>query len=67
MGRRKSMAEKQKYWYKRYIGACPVCGKDKSYKVRQYLSDKPDHPDDRVFYLSDQECYDHCLELEAIR
>ena len=55
-----------KYWYRKYIGNCPVCGSDKSYKMRQY-GQKPESWIERVVYLSDQECYDQCLEREALR
>lgn len=49
----------KKYWYKYFIGECPVCGKNKSYKVRQYTL-KPSKLEDRYIYLSDAECYDWC-------
>jgi hypothetical protein len=48
-----------KYWYKFYIGECPVCGADKSYKERVYGL-KPVCPADRVVYLSATICYDWC-------
>lgn len=48
-----------KYWYKKYIGECPICGRDKSYKERMY-SEKPIVPQDRVTYLSLIETYDNC-------
>ena len=48
-----------KYWYRFYIGECPVCGKDKSYKERAY-GPKPERAEDRVVYLSSTICYDWC-------
>ncbi len=48
-----------KYWYLYYIGECPLCGKDKSYKVRQYTN-KPISKEDRIIYLSNSETYDGC-------
>lgn len=49
----------QPYWYRKYIGECPVCGKDKSYRERIY-GEKPLDIKDRYVHLSDQETYDHC-------
>ncbi len=54
------MKEKQKYWYKFFIGECPVCGRDASYKVRMY-GDKPRNQEDRYVYLSCSETYDGCM------
>jgi hypothetical protein len=55
----------KKYWYQQHIGACPVCGKDKSFRVRIY-GKKPKSAKLRYIYLSDFQTYDHCLEREAI-
>lgn len=49
------------YWYKYFIGECPVCGKDASYKVRMYTP-KPADPKERSVYLSDVATYCGCME-----
>jgi len=48
------------HWYRRYIGECPVCGHDKSYKERVY-GPPPVNPTDRRVYIPDSQTYDHCL------
>lgn len=55
------MLETQAYWYKLFVGACPVCGASKSYRERR-ANPKPVSRTHRVVYLSDTECYDGCLE-----
>ena len=32
-----------KYWYRQYVGECPVCGHNESYKERVY-GEKPTDP-----------------------
>lgn len=51
---------KKKYWYRQYIGECPVCGRDHSYKERVY-GEKPKEDKDRYVYLSQFETFDHCI------
>lgn len=51
----------RKHWYKFFIGECPVCGSEQSYKVRQY-SEKPVDIKDRYIYLDNFETYDHCMD-----
>lgn len=51
--------DKARYWYRIYVGECPVCGKDKGYRERVY-GDRPSDPKDRYVYLSNSETYDHC-------
>lgn len=46
------------HWYKIYIGECPVCGKDKSYRVRIY-GKKPENSNERYVYLLNT--YDYCM------
>jgi hypothetical protein len=53
----------KEHWYKYYIGECPVCGKDKSFKKRVY-GKKPKSDKKRYVYLSDHACYDYCLERQ---
>lgn len=53
----------QQYWYRIYIGECPVCGKNKGYRERVY-GPKPAKPKDRYVHIPDTQTYDHCLERE---
>ena len=57
------MAKKKKpvprHWYLRYVGECPVCGRDKGYRERVY-GDKPKDKRKCVVYLPDTVTYDHC-------
>lgn len=55
-----NIKEKKKYWYKFYIGECPVCGKDKSYKERVY-GEKPKDSKERYEHIPDTQTYDGCL------
>lgn len=48
------------YWYLFYIGECPVCGADASYKERQY-SDRPEDRAQRYVQLPLTRCYDGCI------
>jgi hypothetical protein len=50
----------KRHWYRLYIGECPVCGHDKSYRERVY-GKKPNDNRKRYVYLSDKETYDHCM------
>lgn len=50
-----------KYWYKIFLGECPVCGRDASYRVRQY-SPKPEKEEDRYVYLLGTQTYCGCEE-----
>ncbi len=50
----------KKHWYKFYIGECPVCGRDKSYKIRMYTK-RPKLLKNRIEYLSDYQTYDNCI------
>jgi hypothetical protein len=49
------------HWYRQYVGECPVCGKDKSYRQR-VDGPKPTDKRSRYVQLSQQECYDGCLD-----
>lgn len=49
----------KKYWYKYYIGECPICGRDKSYKIRQY-NRKPKYKEFRYVQLPYSITYDWC-------
>lgn len=55
-----STKKKNKYWYKMYVGECPVCGKDKSYRER-IAGEKPENVEERYIYLPDTYTYDGCL------
>lgn len=48
------------HWYRQYIGECPVCGRDKSYRERVY-GKRPEKLEDRIVYLADSQTYDHCM------
>ena len=59
---RKAVKDKYgSYWYLTTVYECPVCGKGRTEKVRQYTP-KPSHPKDRWVYATDAESYDHCEE-----
>jgi hypothetical protein len=49
------------HWYRMYIGECPVCGRDKSYRERVYGT-RPSDRDMRYIYLTDAHCYCGCME-----
>ena len=48
------------HWYRLYIGECPVCGRDKSYRERVY-GPRPENYWDRVTWIPDRETYDGCM------
>ncbi len=54
------MKAKRPHWYRLYLGECPVCGRDKSYRVRVY-GKRPKDSRKRYVYLNQAETYDHCL------
>jgi hypothetical protein len=49
----------KKHWYRQYLGECPACGRDKSYRERVY-GDKPNDSKEIYIYLHPYECYDWC-------
>jgi hypothetical protein len=51
---------KKPHWYMQHIGECPVCGKDKSYRVRMHTK-RPKGRKKRIVWLSGGECYDGCM------
>lgn len=53
------MKKRKKYWIKFYHGECPVCGRDKSYRQRQY-SRKPKDIRKRHVELPQSYTYDWC-------
>ena len=53
------MKVKKPHWYRMYVGECPVCGRDKSFKERVY-GKKPKNYKKRYVYLSQMETYDYC-------
>lgn len=57
--------DRKQHWYKIFIGECPVCGCDASYRVRQY-GQKPTDPKKTHILLDHKETYDYCLEREAM-
>jgi len=56
-------ASRQRHWYRFFVGECPVCGRDQSYRQRIY-SPRPIDPADRVVHLLDVETYDQCMERQ---
>ena len=50
---------KKKYWYRIYVGECPICGRDKSYRERVY-GEKPKDTKNRYVWLKEQDTYDNC-------
>lgn len=50
-----------KYWYKFFICVCFICGKDASYKIRQYTK-KPKQASKRYKQLSQPYAYCGCLD-----
>jgi hypothetical protein len=51
---------RRRYWYRIYVGECPVCGKDKGYRERVY-GPPPSDPRKRYVQMPDTETYDDCL------
>ncbi len=51
----------RKHWYRIYVGECPQCGRDKSYRERVYGERPPDAQ--RYVHMPDSETYDHCLRV----
>lgn len=49
---------KRARWYMNYVGECPVCGRDKSYREARYTEPPP--KGERYKYLSDVATYDRC-------
>ena len=47
----KGERKKAKFWYRKYTGECPLCGRDLGYKVREY-GDPPSDPRNKVTPLS---------------
>ena len=47
------------HWYKIYVGECPVCGRNKSYRERMFTP-RPEGIEDRYEYLQETETYDYC-------
>lgn len=46
-------------WYMQYIGECPVCGRNKSFREARYT--KPPIKSHRYTLLSDTMTFDHCI------
>jgi hypothetical protein len=58
MGDHKVRKPTKPHWYKWYLGECPVCGRDQSYRVRVY-GKKPKSAKQRYVYLPDYACCSH--------
>ena len=48
--------KKQKYWYKTTVYYCPLCGRDDTYKERQF-NEKPEEWEKRFTF---KEVWDYC-------
>lgn len=46
------------HWYRMFLGECPVCGRDQSYRERVYGARPSDK--DRYVYLTSQQTYCGC-------
>lgn len=60
MTRMPDRKRRRPHWYRIYIGECPVCGRDKSYRERVY-GRRPKDRRRRVAYLPDTSTYDGCM------
>ncbi len=56
----KKKRKHKKHWYRQYMGSCPVCGRNESYRERVY-GKKPKDKKKCYVWLSDFETYDNCL------
>ena len=52
--------KRKKYWYRQYMGECPMCGRNQGWKERVY-GEKPKDFTKIYIQLSESECYDHCM------
>jgi len=50
---------RRRHWYRLYIGECPVCGRDQSYRERVY-GRRPAWGK-RYIFLPDAQAYDWCV------
>lgn len=57
---RQGVRRDEPHWYRQYIGECPVCGRDDSYRER-IAGERPDDPAERYVRLPDTVTYDGCL------
>jgi hypothetical protein len=48
------------HWYRLYLGECPVCGRDKTYRERVY-GPRPAKESERYVQQPDTDTYDGCL------
>lgn len=52
---------KRARWYFQSFGECPVCGRPTYYREARYTIPPP--KEKRYEILSDEHCYDYCLEV----
>lgn len=50
----------EKYWYRQFVGECPVCGRDASYRERIY-GEKPKEKEEIYKCIPDNQTYCGCL------
>jgi hypothetical protein len=55
------MKKRRPHWYKMFVGECPACGQDQSYRVRVY-GRRPKSRHKRYVQLPHNQTYDYCLE-----
>lgn len=54
----------RRHWYMTYVGECPVCGRDASYRKRVY--GRPPAKHRRYESLAGRETYDQCVERRGV-
>jgi hypothetical protein len=52
----------KRHWYRRYIGECPVCGRNAGYRERVYGRPPRRNSPARVVRIPSAETYDQCME-----
>lgn len=57
---RRIMRKHRPHWYRLFVGECPVCGHDRSYRVRVY-GRRPKDPCKRLEQIPPMACSDHWL------
>lgn len=49
-----------RHWYRLFVGECPVCGRDQSYRERVY-GPRPRKRSDRIVHIPDVKNYCGCM------
>ena len=53
--------KKKSYWYKQFLGECPMCGRNRNRKER-VMGKKPKDKEKIYIYLSEYDTYCGCME-----